>query len=50
MPKCARVSSSSGKAMGVELTTGERFVAKDGVIGAIDPKVLANSSTAFRTE
>ena len=35
-----RVIVSSGKATGLELTTGETFMAKDGVIGAIHPHVL----------
>lgn len=35
-----RVIVSSGKAVGLELTTGESFMAKDGVIGAIHPHVL----------
>ena len=35
-----RVIVSSGKAVGLELTTGETFMAKDGVIGAIHPHVL----------
>lgn len=36
----SRVIVSSGKATGLELTTGETFMAKDGVIGAIHPHVL----------
>ncbi len=35
-----RVIVSSGKAVGLELTDGETFMAKDGVIGAIHPHVL----------
>lgn len=35
-----RVIVSSGRAMGLELVTGEVFMAKDGVIGAIHPHVL----------
>ncbi|MDK2770016.1 MAG: NAD(P)/FAD-dependent oxidoreductase [Sphingomonas sp.] len=38
----ARVTTSAGRATGVELTTGEHFVAKDAVIGAIHPRVLRN--------
>ncbi len=36
----SRVIVSSGKATGLELTSGETFMAKDGVIGAIHPHVL----------
>jgi phytoene dehydrogenase-like protein len=36
----ARVIVSSGKAVGLELTSGETFMAKDGVIGAIHPHRL----------
>lgn len=36
----SRVIVSGGKAAGLELTTGETFMAKDGVIGAIHPHVL----------
>jgi phytoene dehydrogenase-like protein len=35
-----RVMVSGGKAVGLELTDGECFMAKDGVIGAIHPHVL----------
>jgi len=35
-----RILTSAGKATGVELTTGERFEAKDAVIAGIHPKVL----------
>jgi phytoene dehydrogenase-like protein len=35
-----RVIVSSGKAIGLELTDGETFMAKDGVIGAIHPHKL----------
>lgn len=35
-----RVIVSGGKAVGLEMTTGERFMAKDGVIGAIHPHKL----------
>lgn len=37
-----RIITSGGKATGVELTTGEVFEAKDGVIAGIHPKVLGN--------
>jgi phytoene dehydrogenase-like protein len=37
-----RVIVSSGKAVGLELVSGETFMAKDGVIGAIHPHVLRN--------
>ena len=37
-----RVIVSSGKAVGLEMTDGETFMAKDGVIGAIHPHVLRN--------
>jgi len=36
----ARVIVSSGRAVGLEMTDGETFMAKDGVIGAIHPHVL----------
>jgi phytoene dehydrogenase-like protein len=36
----SRVLVSSGKAVGLELTDGETFMAKDGVIAAIHPHVL----------
>lgn len=36
----SRVLVSSGRATGLELVTGERFFAKDGVIGSIHPHVL----------
>jgi phytoene dehydrogenase-like protein len=35
-----RVLVSSGKAVGLETTEGETFMARDGVIGAIHPHVL----------
>lgn len=35
-----RVIVASGKAVGLEMTDGERIMAKDGVIGAIHPAVL----------
>jgi phytoene dehydrogenase-like protein len=35
-----RVIVSSGRAVGLELVSGETFMAKDGVIGAIHPHVL----------
>ncbi|HZF15927.1 MAG TPA: NAD(P)/FAD-dependent oxidoreductase [Steroidobacteraceae bacterium] len=35
-----KVLTSGGRATGVELTDGERFLAKDGVIGAIHPHKL----------
>ena len=35
-----RVIVQSGRAVGLELTEGEQFMAKDGVIGAIHPHVL----------
>ncbi len=35
-----RVLVSSGRATGLELTSGESFMGKDGVIGAIHPRVL----------
>jgi len=37
----SRILTSGGKATGVELTTGEVFHAKDGVIAGIHPKVLS---------
>ncbi|MDQ0456806.1 phytoene desaturase family protein [Rhizobium paknamense] len=36
----SRILTSSGRITGVELTTGERFEAKDAVIAGIHPKVL----------
>ena len=36
----ARVLVSSGRAVGLELVSGESFMARDGVIGAIHPHVL----------
>jgi len=36
----ARVTTSAGRATGVELTTGETFAARNAVIGAIHPHVL----------
>ena len=36
----ARVIVSAGRATGLELVSGEQFIAKDGVIGAIHPLVL----------
>ncbi len=36
----SRVLVSSGRAVGLELSTGESFMARDGVIGAIHPHVL----------
>lgn len=38
--RVARVLVSSGKAVGLELTSGETFMARDGVIGAIHPHKL----------
>lgn len=38
----SKVITSGGKAVGLELTDGEQFMAKDGVIGAIHPHVLRN--------
>ena len=35
-----RVITSAGRAVGVELTDGETFMAKDAVIGALHPRVL----------